>query len=202
VLTTIERLKKLTGELSPAEEDAAELLIELMSAHIETRTGVSFQLHEDAILRRQATWDGRIELPWPVHAVDSVTVYDTGSRAPHWGWDGNTTLFNLRGHETVDITLTYGLEEVPPDIELVALFATWSMFRSEVRGEPGSLQELAVGDVREKFASGQLDPESVFTESQKELLDSYQEDTWTLRVGAYVPPQSPSDLVNAFQVGG
>ena len=201
MLTTIGRLEKLAGTLSSEEQDSAEILIELVSAHIANRTGMAFEQHTEKTIRRQAAWDGRISLPRPTTAVHSVKVWDSGVSAPHWRWDGHNTIFNLRGWETVDITLDYGLDEVPKEIELVALLASYELFRSEIRGEPGSLQEFQVGDVREKFASGELDPESVFTQSQKELLDSYAEEMWTQRVGLYVPPAHPSTL-HPFQSGG
>lgn len=199
MLTTVDRLEELTGPLEEAEEGPAVFMIELVSAHIISRTGISFELKE-AVIRRQATWDGRVFLPYPTHDVSSVRLFPQGGDAYGWQWDGWTTIYNLAGWATVDIDLEYGFEEVPDDLELVTRRASFELFRREIRREPGTLADRAVGDIRERYASGELDPEQVFTEAERELIDSYRPAVYSMSVGTYAPPTAVA--LNWFQTGG
>ena len=54
--------------------------------------------------------------------------------------------------------------------------------------------------ISQEKASGELDPEQVFTEAERELIDSYRPAVYSMSVGTYAPPTAVA--LNWFQTGG
>ncbi|MFE0151392.1 hypothetical protein ACFWY5_29895 [Nonomuraea sp. NPDC059007] len=150
-LVPIERFTAATGAtLEPAELAKAQVLLEDISALVVSFTGRDFQWHADAEI---TVWEPNfwsVPLPWsvrPVHAVKKVTCnsepvtaykYEAGEvRATEYPWLGPVT-----------VTLDYGYQAVPADVQAVVLVETLARFNSE----PGIAQEQ-IGDILTGFRS-------------------------------------------------
>lgn len=131
------------------EERRWQSYIDSVSSYIENFVDVGFEMIEDDVIRRKATWEGVIHLPnGPIHAVTAVRNFRTGDIDFYADWDGLDEIFNLEGHQVVDITYTHGYDHIPRDIQLVALGAVLGMINE---GDPTELRAFQVGDVREDY---------------------------------------------------
>jgi hypothetical protein len=113
------------------EQDQAELLLDLATGAIDEETGQSLELSTDTVLL-DADGGRKLILPrWPVTAVASVTLTDTGDVLVHgadrdYTWSASGILYRRGacwpcGPQTVEVVHTAGHTTVPPGPKRVAL---------------------------------------------------------------------------------
>lgn len=142
VITT-EDLEAFMGRtFTDAEEAQADAIIEVVTAVIESETGVSFTLVEDEEIRAQADGYGMIELN--ARPISDVTVYDidTTDELAEPVWDGLATIYGLQPNQVVDIVYSHGYAQVPGDIKAVAYGMS-----SRIIYNPSGLRQETVGAI-------------------------------------------------------
>jgi hypothetical protein len=174
-LLTLEDLAVALGrEIETAEEPSFQWLIESISVFIEDYTGMAFSLHEDETIRYRADGRGIVKLRGPVGEVATVTpVLSTDPYAYHDGYgpyyDGFDEIYYMPPFGIVDVTYTYGMEEVPQDIKHAAVEA----IQGRIEGtDNGTLDTYTVGDVTERFK--QPWGYESFGQMAQMVLDSYR----------------------------
>lgn len=142
-LITVEELEAFMGRtFTPAEEDQAEVLIQVATDVIESETGVSFTLVEDEEVRIQADGYGMIEMR--ATPISDLTVYcvDSADEHPSYAWDHMITIYGLQPNEVVDVVYSHGYSTVPGDIKAVA----YGMC-SRIMYNPSGLRQETVGAI-------------------------------------------------------
>lgn len=192
-LTTLASLEEALGRpITPEEETQAGYIIKLISQYVVSYTGVSFEVKEDFVLRVKSDYYGRVQLPGGmVHSVDSVQYVQNPSwtlTARDFTWDGMTEIFNLYPNAVVDVVYTFGFDEIPDEIALVATEAARRLFDSPAgAGEiVGQLSRYKVGDIEEAFKGSQGLQElagGLFNDMDKLILDDYRVTETTYAVG-------------------
>jgi hypothetical protein len=142
-LVPLSRFAAATGStLEPAEEAKATVLLEDVSALVTAYCGRDFAWHAAELVtlpvdRCRVTWPNRLK---PVSTVHSVTV----DGQPYT--DYSVTLAGLvltgRPAAEVDVSLSYGYQAVPGDVQAVVLSEALYKFNAE----PGVSQEQ-IGDL-------------------------------------------------------
>lgn len=183
-LLTLEDLAISLGRTIETEEEAGfQLLIDTMTVFIENYCGVAFIPHESETVRYRADGRGIVELLGPVTEIETISVVlpSTGypSVSEPYGpyYDNFSEIYYLPPYAVVDVTYTYGMDEVPEDIKSVATEAV----KGVIEGDDNStLDTYTVGDVTERFKQGwQL---TNFNGMQQLVLDSYRGVATTWRV--------------------
>lgn len=155
-LLTLEELAIALGrDILTSEEPVFQWLIDSITAYIEDYTGVAFTVHEDETTRYRADGRGIVRLRGPVGAVGTITpVLPSG---PSWAeydyyygpfYDGFDEIYYLPPFGVVDVTYTYGMEEVPQDIKNAATEALLGRISGS---DNAQLDTFTVGDVTERF---------------------------------------------------
>lgn len=172
-LITISYLESLLGsDIATDDEPRVTRYIEIVSAFIESYTGVTFSLNEDQVVKAVADGKGIIEIEdlsdvSLVEVLDGVTntwsdvnsslyfAFNSGYygyRFGHYGfgYDGISKVYGLVPGTTYRITCTYGQATVPKDIQGVAgllVLAGAGLDYTAVNG----LRAYRVGDVEETY---------------------------------------------------
>lgn len=184
-LLTLEDLAIALGrEITTEEEPVFQRTIDAMTVFIEDYTGVAFTLHEDETVRYRADGRGIVRLRGPVDEVVTITpVLPTG---PSWAeydyyygpfYDNFDEIYYLPPYGVVDVTYTFGFEEVPDDIREAATEAVLG----RLSGSDGAqLDTYTVGDVTERFK--QPWGYENFSQMAQGVLDSYRGVAMTYRL--------------------
>lgn len=180
----------LGGATFTADQEAQlQYYIDFVCSYIESEIGMSFSIHEDAVLRYQSDSYGQIELDeYPVTAVGDILDY-RGYPALGSRWTGMQVIDGLRPLTAYDVTLTYGQDgDVPLDLAGVATEAVKRAYDNGGSGS-GALAEKTVGDTTEKYANP-LDAALAFTATDTQILENYgMNEGTTYRLST--PLQSP-----------
>lgn len=188
-LTTLEQA--LGRQIQEDETSTANYYIRQVSAYITNYTGLVFDTDEDGSPgelrtdRYKSDYYGIIELHGgPVGSVSEVKMWANQGDHPTWQWDGLNQVYNLRPHETVDITYSIGYTVIPEDLKMVATEGVKRLFDSPSGQETGPLTKYRVGDVEETYRAvdvGSLG--GLFNDLEKMILDSYRVTMTTWRLG-------------------
>jgi hypothetical protein len=109
---------RLGRGLTAAESDRAELLLADASAAVRSYTGQHISRNETT--SRLRVKGGTVRLPQrPVIDVSSVTDLDGDPVGMTWLAGDRLVVLNTYGYEWVDVTYTYGYEEIPGEIVAV-----------------------------------------------------------------------------------
>lgn len=162
-----------------SNNQAAQLqyYIDFVCTYIESECGVSFTQRTDAVRRYTADQWGRVCLVENNISVVTDIKDSSGNSLQFWTFDGVNQLESFWPWMVVDVTLTYGLTEVPLDIKGVAIEA---VKRAGGTGKSGqAVNSHQVGDVRDTYSGG-LDSALAFTKTEKDILERYgvSEETW------------------------
>ncbi len=189
LLITVDDLEVALGEtIDPSDEAQAEYFIRLISTYIETYTGKNFSIQSDTV-RLRSDYYGIIELPGgPVVEVEAVKPFVGGSSVDY-RWDGNVTIFNLTPNTVLDVTYTYGYEEVPEDIQMVCTEAVKKLWLSPDGQEEGPKIRRKVGDVEEMYQVGFNIGMAggLFNDLEVLILDDYRTRFRTMHQGFALP---------------
>lgn len=179
-LVTIADLEEALGiEISSEDINPTQFLLDKISAYIETYTGITFSLVEEAEVKLTSDYYGIIDLPGPVIEVLGVKNWRDDSDVFYWDFNGDSELSGFYPDQTVVVTLSYGYETVPSDIKLVALDMAVSATAAPRISE---VTMKTVGDVSEKFAA-YSSLANFMDEFSKSVLDSYRVSEWSQRLG-------------------
>jgi hypothetical protein len=173
-LLTVDDLQTALGgtPLSDAQKAQARYYIDVVSAYIENRTGVTFSHIVNERFRCYADDQGEIDLKiCPISEVGSITDRETGNEVFGWYFDGERAICGLRPNCVYDVILSYGFHPVPADIRGVATEAVKRALSTGVTGF------TTTGEVFRP-------PEMMdFSRTDTEILESYgpgSETTWRL----------------------
>jgi hypothetical protein len=158
------------------EQDQAQFTIDLITGYIESECyGISFTVLTDVVKRLQADYYGIIEVPfYPIASISSVKAVKSGLETV-WDWDYFGTVFDLEPWETVDVTLTYGFDEPPADLVLVAR----SLAKRRM-DNPLNIRQQTVGAISETYGS----LSDSLNDFESSILDRYRlGSTKSLRLG-------------------
>jgi hypothetical protein len=185
-LVTIADIEDATGiEVLPEDEPKIQHLINSITSYINTYCDTSFGEEREATSRVQADYYGMIELPLTTTDVSSVKNWRNSEEISYWDWDGMRTVYNLCGHETVDVTFTYGYSSVPEDIKNVAIDMVKAAF---LPPDDSDVTQFMVGDVMERYFKGPIS--QLVDGIGLRVLNSYKptEGTWRLGGRVFNPP--------------
>jgi hypothetical protein len=147
-LVPLSRFVAATGStLEPAEEAKAQILLEDVSALVAAYCGRDFTWHANELVTLpvdgcRVTWPNRLK---PVSTVHSVSV----ASEPYTDYTVTLSGLVLTGRPAAeaDVTLSYGYQAVPGDVQAVVLAESLYKFNSE----PGIAQEQ-IGDLLTDFS--------------------------------------------------
>ena len=194
--TTLDEIEDALGRSLTVDEQAkATYYIGVISAFIESYCDlISLQEVLDDVIRLQADYYGIIELGGgPISSVASVTDVD-GTEVTGYAFDGSGMISGLAPFQTVDITYSHGLDEVPADIRAIA---TEAVVGTIVLQLSGPLKTRTVGDVTYSFQEGS----NVGVQLASGVLDRYKTTEYTMRLG----PSNSREInypINWFQISG
>jgi|SRR5690242_10445470 hypothetical protein len=164
-------LGRNTNPFSSDEQDQVQFVIDLITGYIESECfGLSFTVLTDVTKRLQADSYGVIELPFfPINTVSSVKSVKTGLETV-WDWDYFSVIFDLCPFEAVDVKLTYGYDEPPADLVLVAR----SLAKRNM-DNPLNIRQQTVGAISETYGS----LNDSLNEFESSIIDRYRLGTAT-----------------------
>lgn len=178
-LITVEDLEAFMGrEFTEPEEAQAEAIITVVTAVIESETGVSFTLVEDEEIRAQADGYGMIELN--AKPISSVAVYDLDSddELAEPVWDGLSTIYGLQPNQVVDIVYSHGYAQVPGDIKAVAYGMS-----SRIIYNPSGLRQETVGSISVTYPGVGGEAGTVnMSKLERNVLDKYSAQAKSMRL--------------------
>ncbi len=167
--------------VSAGNRPQVEYLIGVVSAYIESYTGINFSSVVDEIRRCQADGWGQIDFT----DVDSVSnVYEWGTTSPvEYTFDGMNRIWGLNSYQTVDVVLSYGWDYVPEDIRGIVVDLV-SAGSGIAPGAQNGLLMNRVGDVEREYGVLPGTSAVVISDLQAKILDSYQTgQAFTMRLG-------------------
>lgn len=175
-LVTIPELEAALGRPpEDAEEEAVwQFYITTLSDFINNYVSVSFSRVTETV-RRKASHSGIIELTTPVIEVTSVLDYRLQTEDLSVDFDGICELFYLLPDQVVDVTYTYGYEEVPQDIKNLVLAAVLAQVDET---SPIALRAFRVGDVLEEYRDDLIS--KLFGVTAETTLNKYTKQSWTM----------------------
>lgn len=181
---TIDDIADASGTGSVAytadQETQIQYLIDFVCAYIENETGWSYSLHENVKVRYESNAYGQIDLVENPVVTVTMIVDKVGTNQIYWRWSGLDVIDYLRPITVYDVTLTYGQDGAPVEVQGVAIEA---VKRALATGKSGTaLQEKQVGDVRQVYANP-LDAAVAFSQTDRDILSSAgAQDGYTMRL--------------------
>ncbi len=169
VLATVDELETLLGRVFTATEAAtAQLVLDMASAAIRSRTGQQFTVATSTVALRARR--GKVRLPQrPVTAVSAVTDTATPPVPVTFVWDRFDSL--LVGRDgTVLVTYTHGDPAVPDDIGAVALAVARRGFEALL----ADMESETIGAYSYKRIAEVASEAMSFTEFELAILDSHR----------------------------
>lgn len=169
-LITVQELEAFMGkEFTPAETIQAEVMIDSISAIIESITGITFAPVTDEQILIQADGHGIIEFATkPVTNVSSVKDIN-GEEVDDWEFDGLSAIYNLFPAQVVSVTHSYGYSTVPNDIKAVVYGAA-----SRVMYNPSGLRQETVGAISVTYPGIGGEAGTInFSALEKKILENY-----------------------------
>jgi hypothetical protein len=156
-----------------------------VTSYLNTYCDTYFGETREVTARVQADYYGMIELPNSVVDVTSVANWRNSEEISYWDWDGMRTVYNLNGHETVNVTFEYGYSAVPTDIRNVAIDMVKAAFMPP---DDSDVTQFMVGDVMERYFKGPIS--QLVDGIGLRILNSYKptEGTWRLGPRYFNPP--------------
>src|SRR5678809_764446 len=180
-LITIDDIQDALGREPEDEEEEAQwaFYITLVSDFINEHVDVSFFPVEDETIRVKASYSGLIKLRGPVTSITNVANFRTGITCYYADWDGLEEIFGLYPEEVVDITYSYGYEEVPADI--VNLVVSTILKIMGLNDTPGDLRSHQVGDVRDEYRDNGMN--QLMGTYGVSIVNKYTDETFTIDTG-------------------
>lgn len=172
-VSTVGKAMKKTFDDQQSEQ--VQYYIDVVSSYIETETGCSFVKIVGDVIREEADEAGRISLTQePIHDIQSVVDFQTTIELlpqTQYFWNGINTIRGLYPFQVVDITLDYGYDPCPMDIQGVVVEA----IRRGLATGNLPVKQTTVGDVTVIY--GDL---LTFSKSDLEIIGRYgsTETTW------------------------
>lgn len=160
------------------EEAAAELLLDLAGGAVEEECGQSLESSTTTVLL-DADGGTKLVLPrWPVTAVTSVTLTDTGDALTHgpaadYTWSAAGILYRRgacwpRGQQAVDVTFTAGHAPVPTGVRGIVLRLAKGAWDN-----PDRLSAETLGDHSVTYASAEAAGMEL-SEADRRVLGAYR----------------------------
>lgn len=178
-VTSIANIEAALGkDLTGTDETRATYYINVISAFMASYCDlISFSEVADDAIRVQADFYGILDLGGgPISEVASVTSVD-GTIVSGWTFDGMSRILGLNPFQTVIVTHTHGVDDIPEDLESVATEAVIGLLALKVSGP---VTTRTVGDVTYVYQQGQT---LGFTLPQL-ILDKYRTTEYTMRLGS------------------
>lgn len=178
-LITVDDIEAALGREGTDEEvDEWNRYIDVVSNYINNSVDVSFE-PLTVTTRLKADSYGQIRLIRPVTDITSVKNFRTGMEDLWVDFDGIDLLFYLEPHQVVDVTYSYGYDDVPEDVVNVCVNLVLTLVSE---APPTNLTKYKVGDVEELYSESRV--ASLVDDYVNEVLDNYRQEWYSIPLAA------------------